>query len=113
MPDAIVAVFTDQQAAVGQLQDADGAAPNFAFVRSQHPAGEHFGHGAGGLSVFKWDKSDGLADPLGAVPGAMESQEGAALIFRGELLTGVEDEVQYGDVRTEQEVALSVFRHQV
>src|SRR5450759_2180497 len=113
MPDPVVAVFRDQQAAVGQLQDGDGAAPNFALVRPNHPAGEDFAQGAGRLPILEGDEGDGLADAHGAVPGAVEGEEGAALVFLGELLTGVEDEIQHGDVRAKLDVALNRFGHQV
>src|ERR1035437_3388472 len=113
MPDAVVAVLADQQAAIRQLQDADGAAPNFTLVGPSHPAGEDFAHGAGRLPILEWDEGDGLADPHRAVPGAVEGEEGAALVFLGELLTGVENKVQHGDVRTQQNVALNRLGHQV
>src|ERR1035441_9566662 len=113
MPDAVVAVFRDQQAAIRQLQDAHRAAPNLPLFRPQHPAGEDFAHRPGRLPILERDEGDGLSDTHGAVPGAMEGQEGAALVFLGELLTGVEDEVEHGDVRAQQDVALNRLGHQV
>ena len=46
-----------------------------------------------------------MADALGAVPGAVEGEEGAALVFGGELLTGVEEEVEHGDVGAQLDVS--------
>src|ERR1035437_5720453 len=113
MPNPVVAVFRDQQAAIRQLQYADGAAPNFALVRPQHPAGENFAHGARWFPIREGDERDRLANPHGAVPGAMEGEKGAALVFLGELLTGVEDEIQHGNVRAKLDVALNRFGHKV
>src|ERR1035437_4517094 len=113
MPDAVVAVLGDQQAAIGQLQNGDRAAPNFALVGPKHPTGEDFAYGTGGLAILEGDEGDGLADALGAVPRSVVGKEGPALVFLGELTTCVENEVQHGDVGAQQDVALNRFGHQV
>src|ERR1039457_4777871 len=113
MPDAVVAVLGDEQAAIGQLQNGDRAAPNFALVGPKHPAGEDFAYGTGGLAILEGDEGDGLADALGAVPRSVEGEEGPALVFLGELTTSVENEVQHGNVRAQQDIALNRLGHQV
>src|ERR1019366_3797425 len=113
MPDAVVAVLGDEQAAIGQLQNGHRAAPNFTLVGPQHPAGKDLAYGTGGLAILERDEGDGLADALGAVPRSVVGKEGPALVFLGELTTCVEDEVQHGDVGAQQDVALNRFGHQV
>src|ERR1039457_7136545 len=113
MPDAVVAVLGDEQAAIGQLQNGDRAAPNFALVGPKHPAGEDFAYGTGGLAILEGDEGDGLADALGAVPRSVEGEEGPALVFLGELTTSVENEGQHGNVRAQQDIALNRLGHQV
>src|SRR5262245_56943530 len=100
MPDAVIAVFTDQQAAVRQLHDSDRAPPNLAGIRTQHPTGEDFAHGAGRFSILEGDEDDGLPDALRTIPGSVEGEESSALVFRGKLLAGVEQEIQHRDMRT-------------
>src|ERR1017187_5959358 len=106
MPDAVVAVLGDKQAAIGHLQNANGAAPNFALVGRKHPAGEDLAYRPGRLAIFEGDEGDGLADTHRAVPRSVEGEEGPALVFLGELTTCVEDGVQH-------DIALNRFGHQV
>ena len=91
-PDAAIAVFGNQDAAIGHQQQSHGTAPDIGGVRVEHPAGDDFPRWPGRPAVFKGNESDGLADALGAVPGAVESQQSAALIFGGKLSAGIEED---------------------
>src|ERR1700738_5006864 len=62
--DLVVAVFGNQHAAVGHLQQSDRASPHFRFVRRKHPAIEELFERTGRLTVLERHKPDGLADAL-------------------------------------------------
>src|SRR5699024_10781639 len=94
-PDTVVAVLGDEEAAVRQLKDSDRPAPDLGAIRTGHPPGDDLLHRAGRFSVLERHETDRLTDALGAIPRAMEGEEGAVPVLGGEHVAGVEGEIEH------------------
>src|SRR6266566_2512459 len=102
--DLVVAVFGYEQAAIGHLQQSDGASPDVRLIRRKHPAVEELLKGTGRLTILERHIADRLADALGAVPGPVKGKERSALIMFRELRACVELEIDHGDMRAQNHV---------
>src|ERR1700687_291275 len=80
-PDFIAAVVAYQQASIGHLECGHRASPNLGAVRRNHPAGDEIARRAAGLALVERQASTLRSLALGAVPGTMPYEKGAALIL--------------------------------
>src|SRR5437763_263834 len=93
------AVVGDQQRAVAEHEEAGGAAPDASARLIRHPADDEIVVAAGRMAVLEWNTNDFVAGAARAVPRAVQSDEGAAAIFRREHRAVVEGDADRGRVR--------------
>src|SRR5205807_9901735 len=98
------AVVGDQEGAAADDEEADGAAPDLGAGRVDHEAGHEVLVAAAGASAGERDAHDLVAGAQGAVPGAVEGDEGVAAVGGGERGPGVEAAAERGGVRLEEDV---------
>src|SRR6202140_1372132 len=100
--DDSVAVIAEQQGAVLREGNLDGASPDILMI------GDEADHKilvlAGGFAIFEGEADDLVAGPQGAIPRAVQGNEGIAFPACGELTALVEGKPERCGVRLEQHV---------
>src|SRR5690242_16877366 len=112
-PDFAAAVVGHQKGTVGCHRHADRAAVSFELGLVGDEAGEDVFHGTGRFAVRKGNESDFKADHLGAIPGSVHADKGAATVPFGKSFATVKSQTERRDMGSQSIIGLDRFGDQI